>query len=229
MTNAHPALRAAVFDLDGTLVDSAPDIARALSTALAQHALGPIRADQVRPILGGGARILVGAALSAVDGDSALTDDVLTAYTTAYTADPVSGTTVHADARTAIRELRDAGVRIGICTNKRSDLTHRVLAGTGLADLVDAVVGIDSAPAGKPDPAHLITVLDELGVTAAETVYVGDTEVDALTARRAGATYRHVAWGATVPGCTVIEQFSSLLELTTATTTPQEETRATAH
>ncbi|WP_188988259.1 HAD family hydrolase [Saccharopolyspora thermophila] len=218
MTNVPPRLRAAVFDLDGTLVDSAPDIARALGTALAQHSLGPIRADQVRPILGGGARALVGEAIAAVGGDRALTDAVLSAYTTAYTAEPVVDTTVHADARTALQRLRDNGIRIGVCTNKRTDLTREVLAGTGLAELVDAVAGIDSVPAGKPDPVHLTTVLNALGVSAAETVYVGDAEVDALTARRAGVAYRHVAWGNAVDHCTVIERFSDLLTLATETT-----------
>lgn len=167
----------------------------------------------MRPILGGGARALVGEAIAVVGGDPALTDAVLADYTTAYAAEPVAETTVHADAHTALRELRERGVAVGVCTNKRAGLTREVLAGTGLAELVDAVAGIDSVPAGKPDPVHLTTVLDELGVSAAETVYVGDTDVDALTARRAGVPYRHVAWGRAVDHCTTITTFRSLLEL----------------
>ncbi|MFD2396044.1 HAD family hydrolase [Prauserella oleivorans] len=157
--------RAVVLDLDGTLVDSAPDIARALTCALTAHGLPGIDTDRVRALLGGGAEELVRGALDAVGGDPALAGPVLDAYSRAYRAEPAAATTVHADAREALQSLRDKGIRIGVCTNKRTGLSHDVLAATGLAPLVDVVVGIDAVPAGKPDPGHLQAALTALEVS----------------------------------------------------------------
>jgi len=204
--------RAVVLDLDGTLVDSAPDIAGALSTALTAHGLPAVGADRVRGLLGGGAAQLVRGVLDAVGGDPALADPVLRDYSDAYRARPAVATTVHADAREALQAWRDAGIRIGICTNKRTGLSHRVLEGTGLAPLVDVVVGIDAVPAGKPDPGHLEAALAALHVSPADALYIGDTAIDALTARRAGVAYRHVGWGHPVPGVTTIASFGALTE-----------------
>ncbi|MFI6350108.1 ribose-5-phosphate isomerase RpiA [Streptomyces sp. NPDC050560] len=212
MTLPEGAVRAVVFDLDGTLVDSAPDIAAALNEALTARGLGPLSVEQTRGLLGGGAATLVEGALHLTGGPAGLADTVLADYGDAYARTPVAATTVHADAHEALRELREAGVRTAVCTNKRSDLADRVLEGTGLAALFDIVVGIDDAPAAKPDPAHLRTVLDLLGVSARQTLYVGDTRVDALTAERLGVPYRHVAWGSPVPGATTVGGFAEVAE-----------------
>lgn len=202
---------AVVFDLDGTLVDSAPDVAAALNTALAEQGLGAITVDQTRALLGGGARAHVAGALKLVGAGEAASDQVSATYIDAYTRAPAARTTVHADAREALLRLRQDGLKIGVCTNKSTALARYVLAGTGLAELVDVVLGIDSVPVCKPDPGHLRAVLDQLGVTADEAVYVGDTDIDARTAQRLGVAYRHVAWGRPVPHCTVIETFAALV------------------
>ncbi|MCF6423628.1 MULTISPECIES: HAD family hydrolase [Amycolatopsis] len=204
--------RAVVLDLDGTLVDSAPDIARALTSALTAHGLPGIDADRVRGLLGGGAAELVRGTLDAVGGDPALAGPVLAAYSSAYRAEPAAATTVHADAHEALQALRHKGIRIGVCTNKRTGLSHDVLAATGLAPLVDVVVGIDAVPAGKPDPGHLEAALTALDVSPADALYVGDTGIDALTAQRAGVPYRHVSWGHPLPGVTTIDTFGALAE-----------------
>lgn len=201
--------RAVVFDLDGTLVDSAPDIARALNTALAAQSLAPVTADQVRGLLGEGARALVDRAVALAGGSESGVDTALADYTAAYTADPVAETTLYADAGDAVAELHAHGVRIGVCTNKRSALAHRVLHHTGLADVVDAVVGIDEVAAGKPDPEHLRTAFDRLDVPPSESLYVGDTAIDAETAKRVGVDYVHVAWGHAGDHA-VIERFDEL-------------------
>jgi len=203
--------KAAVFDLDGTLVDSAPDIARALNVALSRRSLPPVTADEVRGILGEGARSLVARAVGLVRGPESAVDDVLADYTAAYTVDPVVETTVYRDALDAVAALRAEGVAIGVCTNKRSRLAHRVLESTGLGTHVDTVVGIDEVAAGKPDPQHLQAALDRLSVSPADALYVGDTAIDAEAARRTGVDYVHVAWGHHGVGESVIERFAELV------------------
>jgi phosphoglycolate phosphatase len=216
LNNDKPA-SAVVFDLDGTLVDSAPDITDALNVALTARSLGRLSVDDVRPLLGVGARALVAEAVARAGGKESDVDDVLADYGAAYEAKPVAGTTVNADAREALRTLRAAGVKVGVCTNKRTHMARAVLAGTGLADLVDVVVGIDATPRSKPDPAHLSTTLDALGVRPSDVIYVGDTEIDAQTAQALGVPYRHVAWGSPIANHTVIERFADLTGETNGT------------
>jgi phosphoglycolate phosphatase len=214
--NGRHRVRAVVFDLDGTLVDSAPDIAHALNIALTGHGLPAITVAQTRSALGGGARVLVGEALRTVGGSPSVLDAVLSTYTDAYAAETTARTVPYADAVAVLAELHRRGRRVGVCTNKRTALAHEVLAGTGLADFVDAVAGIDEVRAGKPDPGHLLAVLDRLNAAPGDTVYVGDTGIDAQAARRAGVAYRHVSWGHPLAGdladAVVIDDFAALLD-----------------
>ncbi|MFW6693266.1 ribose-5-phosphate isomerase RpiA [Streptomyces sp. MAR4 CNX-425] len=216
----HLPPHAVVFDLDGTLVDSADDIADALGAGLAAHGLAPLGVEQVRGLLGGGARELVAGALRAAGGRPGLLAEVLDAYSAAYRRTPVARTVPYPGAREALRLLKERGVAVGVCTNKRGGLARTVLAGTGLAPFVDTVVGIDDVPAGKPDPGHLAAALAALGVAPGAAVYVGDTAIDALTARRLGVPYRHVAWGEPVPGSTPLDDFAALAAGTPAAPTP---------
>src|SRR5690606_9208942 len=210
LNERNPAPSAVVFDLDGTLVDSAPDITDALNIALTAHSLDRLDVEQVRLLLGLGARALVAQAVTLAGRQEPAVEGVLADYAAAYETTPVEATTVNADANPALRRLRAAGVKIGVCTNKRTHMARAVLAGTGLADPVDVVVGIDATPRSKPDPAHLSTTLDALGVRPSDVIYVGDTEIDAQTAQALGVPYRHVAWGSPIANHTVIERFADL-------------------
>lgn len=207
------SVQSIVFDLDGTLVDSSPDIAAALNKAFAPRGVRGLSAAEVLAMLGGGPRVLVAKALDAVGSpaEGAELDELVEVYSQHYRANPVDGTTCFADAARAIPALHARGVLLGICTNKRTDIAHQTLAGLGLAEYFGAVIGSDLASHTKPDAAHLIETLESLGADPARCVYVGDTEIDAATAEAAGVEYRHVAWGHMLERKRQsIEQFSDL-------------------
>jgi phosphoglycolate phosphatase len=197
-----PSARGIVFDLDGTLVDSLADITHAMNGAFAQVSLPPVTAEQVRPALGHGALELVREAVRAVAPhrtDDAFVTDVRRVYLEVYAADPAPYTRLFADAGTALPALHDAGIALAICTNKTTDLAWQVVRAVGLDGVLTAVRGRDATEHPKPDPRHLLETAAELGLSAAEIVYVGDNPVDVAVARDAGVEYRHVAWGEPVP------------------------------
>lgn len=178
--------RAAVFDLDGTLIDSAPDVAAAANVALAPVG---IRAgtDEVRGWLGEGARALIEKALRdhGLDADeerlSSLTEDFVVAYQT----NPVIDTAVFPGALEAVAGLAARGIGMAVCTNKPESVARRVLDVTGLGRHIEVLVG-GGAHALKPDPAGLHACLEVLGVAPHEAAYIGDQAVDIATGRAAG-------------------------------------------
>jgi phosphoglycolate phosphatase len=196
------SVRGIVFDLDGTLVDSLADITHAMNRAFAEVSLPPVAAEQVRPALGHGALELVAESVRAVAADradDAFVKEVCRVYLEMYADDPTPYTRLFADAGTALPALHAAGIALGICTNKRTDLSWQVLRAVGLDEVLTAVRGRDATEHPKPDPRHLLETAAELGLSATEIVYVGDNPVDVAVGRDAGVRYRHVAWGEPVP------------------------------
>ena len=189
--------RAIVFDLDGTLVDATPDIAAALSVAVGPLGAGPVTPEQVEPLLGSGPRSLVLGCLRllGLPEDADQVESVMRAYTAAYVAAPAARTQPIDTAATVLRTLSESGARLGVCTNKRTAIAEEVLRHLGMLEFLTAVVGSDAMPYPKPDPRHLLHTLTLLDADPAEALYVGDTLVDAQTARAAGVRYAHVAWG----------------------------------
>ena len=192
--------RAVVFDLDGTLVDSAADIALALNAGLAEEGLAPHPVDAVKRMIGGGIRLLVERALEAgghaIDAErsAAIVARVLGHYRRV----PVRETTVYPGGRALIAALRAQGVALGICTNKPEDITHQVLAGLGLTNSFAAVVGGRDDLPKKPDPAMMQAVMKGLGTSASEVVMVGDSHADVGAARAVGMPVMLVSHGYTV-------------------------------
>lgn len=179
---------AVVFDLDGTLIDSAADLGRAANRLLAEEGRRALTIAEVRSFIGDGARVLVERAMTAT-GPAADAGDLgpLTArFVAHYETDPVAATTVYPAVAETLTRLRAAGLRIGVCTNKPQAATAQVLRTLGLADYVDAAAGGDRFPVRKPDVGHLLGTLDLLGVPAGRAVMVGDNEHDAAVARAAG-------------------------------------------
>jgi ribulose-phosphate 3-epimerase len=177
-----------LFDLDGTLADTAPGIAHALNAALAAAGLVPIDAARIRGWIGGGARRLVATALAerGVPATEADVSRVLTAYLDAYAAAPLHGTRLFPGALATLSALRAAGKRLGVVTNKPTAITRSVLAGLGIDGHFGVVVAGDDVTRPKPQPEGVQAALRALRTTPPRAVLVGDSGNDVGAARAAG-------------------------------------------
>lgn len=183
-------IRAVIFDLDGTLIDSAPDIWRAANAVLEGEGLPLVSFDQSRGFIGRGARVFVERMELAVTGAN---DPVRTAHLHArflhFYERAHENTRIYPHVPEVLEILRGQGVRLGLCTNKPLRPTQAALKHLGWDEVFDTVIGGDSLPVAKPDPAPLLAVLEGMGLSLPEIAYIGDSETDAETAERAGARF----------------------------------------
>lgn len=191
------ATRAAVFDLDGTLADTAPDIAAALNTALASIGEPPLGLEQVKRMVGGGARVLVERALavSGKIGDQAAIERAHQGFVVAYGAEPCRDSALYDGALAEIETLRARGWRIGVCTNKPHALAVALVGALDVAPLIDVILGGNPRHTLKPDPGMLAAVLADLGVDATRAVMIGDSAADVGCARALGVASVVLAHG----------------------------------
>lgn len=175
---------AVIFDLDGTLIDSAPDIHAAANRVFGRRGIGFTRAE-VQGFVGRGAPNLV-ARLAESQGLAAEFEALLAEFLHEY-EDAQGLTTLYPGVREGLDALALAGYRLGLCTNKPLAPTRAVLRHFGLEALFPVVIGGDSLPVKKPDPAPLLAALEALGGGAA--LFVGDSEVDAETAQAAAMPF----------------------------------------
>ncbi len=219
---------AVVFDLDGTLVDTAPDILAYLNEMLAEFGRPPLHAEAVRDMIGDGILSLMTRGLNASGGmppDLDL-DELFNRFLVRYTADPARLSRPFEGAIEVLDRLQAEGVKLGVCTNKPQCPTDSLLASLGLAPYFGAVLGGDAMPRKKPDPSHLLAVLGQLGVPAGGALLVGDSETDLKTARAANIPVILVSFGYTkIPACQlgadhVIDHFDELIPILSAETCP---------
>lgn len=179
------------FDLDGTLADTAPDLAAALN-----HTLGVLGRPTVDPasvshLVGQGARALLRKALG--DEDEALIDCAFPIYLDFYADNICVGTRCYPAIEAAMDALAARGVALAICTNKPERLTHKLVEALGWQGRFAAIVGADTLPVRKPDPLPLHEAIARAG--GGRAAYVGDSITDADTARAAGLPFVAVSFG----------------------------------
>lgn len=182
---------AVIFDLDGTLIDSAPDLRAALNRTLAAAGLAPLSLAEVTSMIGDGAKILVERAFAARGVVAAPTH--LAAFLADYEAHAVVETVVYPGIFTALETLTQAGYVLGVCTNKPEAAAGQVLAGLKLARYFSGLTGGDTTPYKKPDPRHLAAALEAIGTERA--VMIGDHENDMKAAAGLGIPGIFAAWG----------------------------------
>lgn len=175
-----------VFDLDGTLVDSAPDLHALANALMREEGRPPITLDEARGFIGHGAPVFVERLCTARAVPRADRPRLLTAFLARYER-AVHLTRPYAGVPQALNALVAAGHRLGLCTNKPLAATRALLCQLGLDGPFETVLGGDSLPLRKPDPAPLNAAFTALGT--GPRLYVGDSEVDALTAHRAGVPF----------------------------------------
>ncbi|MGE0023858.1 MAG: HAD hydrolase-like protein [Hyphomicrobium sp.] len=186
-----------VFDLDGTLVDSLPDLAAATNHALSDLALPLVPKETLRKTVGFGARrmIVEGLALHGHTLPEPEVDRLLARFLAYYEPNIALETRPYEGAIDAIEGFRREGARIAICTNKRLALTQHLLAELGIAALFDGVAGRDSFPVYKPHPDHVRGAVRLAGGSVKRAVMIGDTGIDIAAAGAAAIPVVGCAFG----------------------------------
>lgn len=194
---AAPAYPVVVFDLDGTLADTAPDLIATLNAILAREGLQPIAQDTAGALIGVGARALIERGLQA-NGRSlpaARVDALYADFLALYGLRLCVETRLYPGARAALERLAAAGYALAVCTNKFEAHAVALLAALGILDRFAAVSGRDTFPFCKPDPRHLTMTIAAAGGDLDRAVLVGDSRTDVATARAAGLPVIGVPFG----------------------------------
>ena len=193
------SVRTVVFDLDGTLVDTAPDLIKALNFVLDREGLPPVPLHSARNMIGAGARRLIERGLEA-EGRIATPADItrLTGdFIDYYAAHIADGSRPFEGLEDALDDLAGRGYQFAVCTNKLEWLSKRLLDQLGLSSRFAAICGADTFGVSKPDPVILQQTVARAGGQLASTVMVGDAGTDVGVARRAGVPVVCVEFGYT--------------------------------
>ena len=187
----HTSLNGAriAFDLDGTLVDTAPDLVRALNESVVPLGFDPVPVEAVRAMVGRGARALIRRAFvreGRAEPHEDLVEDRLDVFMDAYRADIARHSRPFEGVEAVLDSLTAAGARLSVCTNKPTQLAIPLLDALNMRSRFERVIGPEDAPAKKPDASHLIVAMGGAPIDHA-CVLVGDSEPDALAAKAAGA------------------------------------------
>ncbi len=221
----HASYDLILFDLDGTLIETAPEIADAVNDTLTRFQRPTVTQTQVNDWIGHGTRELLIQALAFTDHVSADTvrgsagfPGIEAEFGRHYTARCGTRSHLYPHVRETLQTLRTAGVKLVVMTNKEGRYTRTVLDAHQMAPLFDHVISGDTLPVKKPDPAGILDCLSRFGVKRERTLFVGDSSIDVATARNAGITVWALPYGYNmgepIEACNpdrVIPDFSALL------------------
>jgi phosphoglycolate phosphatase len=185
-----------IFDLDGTLIHSAPDIHAAVNKALIAAGRRSLDLSQVISFVGNGVEALVSRSLTATgDCDAELHAAVLEQFLRFYEADKTTLTAPYPGVVAALESFKSAGLALGVCTNKPQGPAQEICEQLGLSRFFDVIAGATPQVPKKPDAEPLLRCISDLGGTATRTIYVGDSAVDYRTARNAHVRFRLFSGG----------------------------------
>lgn len=191
--------RAVIFDLDGTLVDTAPDLMRATNHVLETLGRRTISMAEVRSFVGHGARALLTRGLAATGGlpENYDVEPDYNRFVAFYSQNIAEGSVPFPGVIRLLERLKDEGVGLGVCTNKLEGLSVQLLDALGMSRFFGSIVGPDTLGIAKPDPRPFREAVSRLGLVAPRAIMVGDSETDILTARNAGVPVIGVPFGYT--------------------------------
>lgn len=186
-----------VFDLDGTLVDSAGDLQDAANRMLATVSCPPLDRETIIRFIGRGVETLVRRVLdhSGIAASDTEFEAHLAAFRSFYDAALTGSTRTYPGVGTMLRTLRERGLALGVCTNKPEAPARTICAALGLDRYLDVIVGGDTLAVKKPDPAPLLHAIERLGGQPGTALYVGDSETDYLTSRAARVRFVYFEGG----------------------------------
>ncbi len=189
-----PSVAAVLFDLDGTVIDSAPDLAGAANAMRRARSLEPVPYERLRPHVGSGARGMVGAAFG-VTPEHADFEAMRIEFLDRYTRMLLDTTRVFAAMEPVLKAIEASGLPWGIVTNKHQRFTMPIVEGLGITKRAAVVICGDTTPHAKPHPAPLLEAARRIKLDPAHCIYIGDDHRDMQAARAAGMRSGAAAWG----------------------------------
>ncbi len=200
-------LQLVLFDLDGTLADTAVDIARATNLALAEAGRPPLSIEHVRERVSMGARRLIASSYAAGETDEAEIDHLTGRLFAHYAEEPARHTRVFEGLDQLVGDLGRMGIAWGVVSNKPEALVQPIVTALALRPAPLCMMGGDSTPRKKPDPLPLLHACEQAGVPPTRALYVGDAEIDVRAARAAGMPVAIAGFGY-APGAGVVSDWS---------------------
>jgi phosphoglycolate phosphatase len=208
-----------IFDLDGTLIDSAPDLQRSVNRLLAEHSRDPLSLPEVRGMVGDGVTQLVSRAFAARELEAADIAKEVRRYLEIYAESPVEHTQTYEGVCETLEDFTRRGIAMTVCTNKPERISVEILKRLDMLKHFKAVVGGDTNPFRKPDPRMLTGLLEQFSVSPQSSFMIGDSEVDAAAAEAANVRFVLMTYGYRrgpiegIPHQFVLDRFAELTKL----------------